>query len=75
MRIYMAQDPENGRITMQDVPFGESSFPRGARGRGWPQRTGELDDEVWRKLIAAELTPDEQDEVHQDAWADGTLGA
>lgn len=65
----MTFDPETERIALLDAEPGDDNFPRGKRGRGWQVRRGELDEQVWDDLMACRLTPDEQDLVHQEAWA------
>lgn len=66
--VWLAMDPETGRVLLQPREFADGDFPRGLRGRDWPTRTGELDQKTWDQLLAGELTPPEQDDLHRDLW-------
>lgn len=70
MRVWMAMDPENRRVAMQDREFGESDFPAGLRGLDWPQREGTVPDHVWANIMAGVLTADEINEVHRTCWTE-----
>ena len=70
MRIWMAMDPETRRIALQDREFGDSDFPPGLRGLGWPQREGHITQEEWDGIMAGTLTGDEVDEIHRRTWTE-----
>lgn len=64
----MAYDPKMGRISAQTREFGSEDLPPGKVARGWRYLEGSVDDKAWQRLLAAELTPAEQDELHEEAW-------
>lgn len=77
MQVWLAMDtypaPELGeeyrnRVSMQDRAFVETDFPPGPRSRFYDTRIAEVDEATWKRLLAGELTPGEQDEFHRDAW-------
>lgn len=68
MHVWLAQDPETERITAQDREWSDGDFPPGPRGRGWPRREADIDENVWAALMLGEIPPSEQDELHQTWW-------
>ncbi len=68
MRVYMAMDPETRRVLLQTREFGEFDFPRGIRGAGWPQREGELTDDVMEAVLGGTLGGRELDRIHRETW-------
>ena len=71
MSIWMTCDPETERIAFRDREPDDGSFPPGPRGRGWEIRRAELDEAVWDDLMAARISPADQDALHQAKWAEG----
>lgn len=67
----MTRDPETERISFLNREPDDTSFPRSKRGRGWQIRRAELDEDVWDDLMAARISPDDQDVLHQTKWAEG----
>ncbi len=70
MRVWMAMDPENSRITMQDREFGDGDFPPGLRGLDWPLREGTVADHDWANIMAGVLTGDEVNAIHRNCWTE-----
>lgn len=68
MHVYMAMDPETRRVLVQTREIGEFDFPPGPRGVGWPQREGELDDDIMAAALSGTLSGPELDKVHREAW-------
>lgn len=77
MHVWLAMDtypaPEGGeeylnRVTMQTTEFGPFDFPPGKRGNYFETREAEVDEETYRRLLVGELTSEEQDALHRDAW-------
>ena len=66
--LWLAQDPETGRITAQKREFGDGDFPRGARGRGWPRRDLDVPTEELTKVLNAAYAGEVVDEVHERWW-------
>jgi hypothetical protein len=42
--------------------------PNPLRSTDWEMRVGVVDDGDLRRLLAGEMTPEEQDEFHRQAW-------
>lgn len=68
MHVWLAMDPETDRVVMQDREFDDGNFPRGRRGRDWARREADIDEDQWARLLAGQLPPDEQDQLHQETW-------
>ena len=66
--LWLAQDPETGRITAQDHEFGDGDLPRGARGRGWPRREVDVPTGTFTKVCRASLSGDAVDAAHLRWW-------
>jgi hypothetical protein len=64
----MTLDPETHRITIQAREFGDGDFPRGARGRNWTIRVGDIDDAQWAAALAAGPDAPNVDLLHREAW-------
>jgi hypothetical protein len=71
INVWMSLDPETERVSLQEHEPDDGSFPRGRRGRSWPIRRGVILESDWRRLLAAEMSPEEQDQFHLDAWERG----
>lgn len=79
MRVWLAMDrypePEGGppylnRVALSPRPFTDADAPPGPRGALFEFRGPvDVDDAVWEELLAARLTPDEQDELHRRLWS------
>ncbi len=54
-RLWLAQDPENGRIAAQERPWVRSEFPPGPRGDDWPQREVNVPAVEWDAILLAEV--------------------
>lgn len=67
---WLSMDPHTLRITVMTKEPSDGDFPLGARGRGWPIRQTKIDEAVLGKLLAAQYTPAEQDEIHIQWWND-----
>lgn len=68
MQIWLAQDPETGRVSAQDRPFEASDFPPGERGSGWECRALDVPAQTWTKLLRATYSPNAQDAMHRGWW-------
>lgn len=69
MQLYLAMDPFDFRLAVQDRPFERTDFPRGAQGENWPQRAYTMTDEqMWADLLSGRIAPHDQDRVHIDWW-------
>lgn len=68
--VWLAQDPESGRITAQAHEWQDGDFPPGPRGQGWRRRQLDVDDEVWRDVLSGKTSPNKQDELHLQWWAE-----
>jgi hypothetical protein len=74
IHIFMAKDPETGRIFAQRREWDDTSFPKGARGAGWLMRVTQVEDEEWESCLrgsSAGMGPVAQDIVHQQWWERG----
>lgn len=70
IHVWMAQDPETGRVLMQARELDDTNLPRGPRGLGWERRDGDVSLRRWESLLAARLTQAEQDDFHLTTWAE-----
>lgn len=70
MKISLAMDPETHRVTAQSEPYTRADFPPGPRGDDWPQRTAEVPQGTWTKMLRATVSPDVQDAQHRRWWTD-----
>lgn len=68
VHLWLAQDPETGRVSAQPREWSDGDFPRGARGLGWPRREIDVPVQTWSKMLRATWTPDQQDRLHQQWW-------
>ncbi|MDT8915768.1 hypothetical protein [Amycolatopsis sp. PS_44_ISF1] len=68
--VFLALDPETQRVLMQTREIGDEDLPRGLRGLGWARREADVEDDRWDALLAGELTPAEQDDLHRAAWTE-----
>lgn len=76
MHVWLVLDPEDEhtrrpRVHMQTRPFNSrTDVPKGAylRGEVREVREADVDDTTWADLLAARLTPEEQDQLHQQLW-------
>jgi hypothetical protein len=71
IQVWLSLDPETERIAIQEREFDDGSFPRGRRGKSWPQRKGHVRESEWRRLLAGGMSLEEQDAFHLAAWARG----
>jgi hypothetical protein len=67
-RIYLKLDPEERRVAASPREPHDGDRPPGLRGAGWPRRQLDVESAVWEKMMTAQYTPDEQDEIHRDWW-------
>lgn len=67
--VWLAKDPETGRVTAQARDWQDGDFPPGLRGQGWERRELDVEDDTWRELLDGRRTPREQDDLHLDWWA------
>jgi hypothetical protein len=72
VNVWLALDPETGRITAQDRPIERTELPPGLRGEGWPRRTVDVPQQTWTKTLKATYSPDSQDRLHRGWWEAGT---
>lgn len=68
MIVWMACDPQTGRISLQGREFMDIDFPPGFRGRDWEIRQGKLDDTVYADLLAGKIPWGEQTPIHLTTW-------
>ena len=73
MRVFMAMESDSGltpgRVLMQDRPIEPFDLPPGIEGEGWTFREADVDPEMWAAQLADELTFEESDAFHRDAWS------
>lgn len=67
----MTRDRETERIAFLGSEPADNDFPRGKRGRGWQVRRAEIDEAVWDDLMAARMTGEEMDVLHETKWEEG----
>jgi hypothetical protein len=70
VQVWLAKDPETGRVLAQDHEWQDGDFPPGPRGRGWPRREVDVDPEEWQRMMEADMTGDDMDEAHLRWWGD-----
>lgn len=68
MRVWLAKDPETGRITAQGRPITEEDLPRGARGFGWERRDLEVPQATFTKVLTGSYAGETADRVHLRWW-------
>ena len=68
VHLWLSRDPQTDRVTAETREWSDGSFPAGARGRGWALRETDADEDTWAAMLAGELSPSEQDTVHQQWW-------
>lgn len=66
--VWMALDLEELRVAMQPYEFDGHSFARGPRSATWPRLEGAVDSQAWDAYLAGELSQEEQDALHRQAW-------
>lgn len=71
MKVWLALDPEEDRVLVQDREFEDHDFPPGKRGQGWETRTAEIDRDAWNDVLAGVLNGAEVDQLHRDWWTAG----
>lgn len=72
MRVWLAKDPESGRITAQNRPITREDLPRGARGEGWERREIDVPQVTFTKVLHASYSGEAVDRIHLRWWQDGT---
>ena len=70
MKVWLAQDPNTGRIQMQLEPFLREHLPAGRAGEGWTTREGEVDEEMWSLLLQGRLDRSGMHSMAVEAWGE-----
>jgi hypothetical protein len=70
--IWLAQDPETGRILVQQHDWRDGDFPRGLRGQGWPRREHDVDSTDLEAMLTGALDNERVDELHRGWWESAT---
>jgi hypothetical protein len=66
--LWLALDPETGRVLAQDRDWSETDFPGGAHGRGWPRREVDVPTGTFTKVCRASMSPAAVDAAHLRWW-------
>ena len=72
--VWLAQDPETGRITAQARDWQDTDFPPGARGKGWKRREAEVPTGTFTKTMRASLSGEAVDAAHLRWWEEASGG-
>ena len=77
VHLYLARDPDDGRVFAQAHEWDEGSFPKrhfqaAQPARTWERRQVDVEADIWARLLRGEIPPIEQDELHATWWEAAT---
>jgi hypothetical protein len=67
--VWLVQDPETFRVAILTHEPADGDFPHGLRGVGWPVREADIPAADLARVLRAEATPAEQDDLHRSWWS------